>query len=456
MNEKRFNSLLQEMIEENPFAIRAVLRILEVQFTDSIPTLAVTKTSRPRLLVNMSFLEEHCHTEKQVKAVLMHEFLHILLLHTEEKKQLTPARHLALDAVINAIIHRQYGPDYSSMMLSYYAKETGLKKLLRPMNKREQTWLDDGTVPYGDIPGWAYTWGALYKGLMIADDIESLAEEIDRTPTGNSRVRGPFRLKEDGVGDISNLLGDHEEIDATLSDELQDALQGAMKEMNGSGIWRAPKSHGIGANPYEALFTEKNEPMSRWRNKTIRVLKRHLQPDRKKGVSSTVPADYHLPVLSPGDRRAFVKSLWAPFLPEAVWHASKTSFEGRAQIYLDVSGSMDAEMPLLIALFGRLSHYIKRPFWAFSDVVSPAMITNGQLKTDTSGGTSMACVLEHIAATRPSSAVVVTDGYIEQVDTNLLARTAATKIHAIVTRDGSPAALRRIGMPYTQLDEVPS
>ena len=324
------------------------------------------------------------------------------------------------------------------------------------MNKREQTWLDDGTVPYGDIPGWAYTWGALYKGLMIADDIESLAEEIDRTPTGNSRVRGPFRLKEDGVGDISNLLGDHEEIDATLSDELQDALQGAMKEMNGSGIWRAPKSRGIGAHPYEALFTEKNEPMSRWRNKTIRVLKRHLQPDRKKGVSSTVPADYHLPVLSPGDRRAFVKSLWAPFLPEAVWHASKTSFEGRAQIYLDVSGSMYAEMPLLIALFGRLSHYIKRPFWAFSDVVSPAMITNGQLKTDTSGGTSMACVLEHIAATRPSSAVVVTDGYIEQVDTNLLARTAATKIHAIVTRDGSPAALRRIGMPYTQLDEVPS
>jgi predicted metal-dependent peptidase len=139
-----------------------------------------------------------------------------------------------------------------------------------------------------------------------------------------------------------------------------------------------------------------------------------------------------------------------------VWHASKTSFEGRAQIYLDVSGSMDAEMPLLIALFGRLSNYIKRPFWAFSDVVSPATITNGQLKTDTSGGTTMACVLEHIAETRPASAVVVTDGYIEQVDRKLMARTASTKIHAIVTRDGSPAALKRIGMPYTQLDEVPS
>jgi len=456
MNEKRFNLLLQEMIEENPFAIRAILRILEVQFTDSIPTLAVTKTSRPRLLVNMSFLKEHCHTEKQVKAVVMHEFLHVLLLHTEEKKQLTPARHLALDAVINAIIHRQYGPDYSSMMLAYYAGEEGLKKLLRPMNEKEQAWMDDDTYSYCNVPDWVHTWRALYEGLMIADDIESLAEEIDKTPPISDWIRGPFKLDKEGLGDNSNLLGDHGDIDATLSDELQDALQGAMKEMNGSGIWRSPKSHGIGANPYEALFTEQNEPMLRWRKKTIAVLKRHLQPDGKTGVRNTVPADYHLPVLSPGDRRAFVRSLWAPFLPEAVWHANKTSFEGRAQIYLDVSGSMDAEMPLLIALFGRLSHYIKRPFWAFSDVVSPAMITNGQLKTDTSGGTSMACVLEHIAETRPSSAVVVTDGYIEEVDVKLLARTTATKIHAIVTRDGNPAALRRIGMPYTQLDEVPS
>lgn len=214
--------------------------------------------------------------------------------------------------------------------------------------------------------------------------------------------------------------------------------------------------HGVGAHPYEALFTEKNEPMSRWRKKTILVLRQHLQPDVKSGVRSIVPADYHLPVLSPGDRRAFVKSLWAPFLPEAVWHANKTIFEGKAQIYLDVSGSMDAEMPILIALLGRLSHYIKRPFWAFSDIVSPAVIKHGQLKTDTSGGTSLACVLEHIAATRPASAVVVTDGYIEAVDRKLLAKTRTTKIHAIVTRDGNPAALKRIGMPYTQLDEVPS
>jgi len=137
MNEKRFNALLQELIDENPFAIRAVLKILDVHFTDAVPTLAVTRQSKPRLLVNLQFISDHCRSDREVKAVIIHEFLHVLLGHTEEKKPMTPARHLALDAVINAIIHRQYGPEYSSMMASYYADVTDLKKLLRPMTGQE-------------------------------------------------------------------------------------------------------------------------------------------------------------------------------------------------------------------------------------------------------------------------------------------------------------------------------
>lgn len=229
-----------------------------------------------------------------------------------------------------------------------------------------------------------------------------------------------------------------------------------MREMNGSGIWREPKLKGIGANPYEALFTEKNEPLLRWQKKTIEILKQHLQPDRKSRASRKVPLEYRLPVLSPGDRRAFMRSLWASFLPDAIWSTTMPKRSGTAQIYLDVSGSMNAEMPQIIALLGRLSRYIRRPFWAFSNVVSPAVIENGQLKTTTSGGTSMACVLEHLAVTKPASAVVVTDGYIEQVEPGLIAKTSSTRIHAIVTRDGNPAALHRVGIPYTQLDRVPS
>lgn len=102
-----FEHLLRELVDENPFALRAVLRILHVEFTPEIPTLAVTCEAQPRLLVNLDFLAQHAHTESEAKAVIVHEFLHVLLRHTEGRQPLTPARHLAFDAVINAIIERQ-------------------------------------------------------------------------------------------------------------------------------------------------------------------------------------------------------------------------------------------------------------------------------------------------------------------------------------------------------------
>jgi predicted metal-dependent peptidase len=148
--------------------------------------------------------------------------------------------------------------------------------------------------------------------------------------------------------------------------------------------------------------------------------------------------------------------MWDSFLPEATWSTRLTKREGSAHVYLDVSGSMNAEMPQVIALLGRLSRYIQRPFWAFSDEVAPAVIERGQLKTNTTGGTSMACVLEHISKTRPLAAVVVTDGYIEKLDKRMVSKIGNTKFHVLLTRDGSPAELKRAGMTYTQLDKVPS
>ena len=109
MNAMQVRALMHELMDENPFAIRAVLRILSVEFTNAVPTLAVTNEPRPRLLINLEFVAKHCKTEEHVKALLCHEFLHVLLRHTDEPGRPTPARHLAADAVINAIIHRQLG-----------------------------------------------------------------------------------------------------------------------------------------------------------------------------------------------------------------------------------------------------------------------------------------------------------------------------------------------------------
>jgi hypothetical protein len=364
---------------------------------------------------------------------------------------------LALDAIINAIIHRQYGESYSSMMSTYYGKARGWKKLLRPMKTGEQRWYNEHRFAKGKVPQWVHAWGGLYQGRLIADDIEALVRQLGQAAQEDGPKRSPFKIEKEEITaeDIDDLLGDHKDMGRALPEKLQNALDEAMRQMNGSGIWRDPRSRGIGANAYEALCTAKNEPLLRWKRKTAEVLKRHLQPDRRSPATEYVQTEYRIPVLSPSDRRAFVRATWAPFLPEASWRAVRPERSGVAQVYLDVSGSMDPEMPQIIALLGHLSRFIRRPFWAFSDVVAPAVIENGQLKTITSGGTSISCVLEHLVDTKPPCAVVVTDGYIEQVEPALVAKASSTKIHALVTRDGSPVALRRVGIPYTQLDRVP-
>lgn len=458
MKAAHFESLLQELIDENPFAIRAALQILKVEYTDTISTLAVTCEVKPRMLVNLDFLQSHAHTETQVKSVVVHEFLHVLLRHTEGRQPLTAARHLAFDAVINAIIHRQYGEAYSSMMSTYYGESKGLQKLLRPMNKVEIEWLyEHGSMNPKTVPQWAQAWNGLYCGRLVADDIEGLATSLSqyalRPPRGANF--GPFTL-DPGELTVGDLLGNHDDLGQELQGELAQAVDAALKQMNGHGIWRSPRDRGVGGPMVDALFSADNAPLRDWEAKALALIRRYITPDRNSHNRREEPWSYRIPVLSPADRRAFLRAQWSPFLPESSWEGQRMKRDGTAQVYLDVSGSMNAEMPLVIGLLNRLGRHIRRPFWAFSDEVAPAVIENGQLRTSTTGGTSMQCVLEHVAKTRPDAAIVVTDGYIESISPKLVAKTHGTRLHVLVTRNGNPDLIAKAGLPYTQLEKVPS
>jgi hypothetical protein len=438
MNAFEVRGLLQELIDENPFAIRAVLKILAVEFTDTVPTLAVTNEERPRLLINLGFVGEHCRTAEHVKAVLCHEFLHVLLRHTSVQGKLTPARHLALDAMINAIIHRQLGDQYSGLMATHYRDAPGLMSLLRPMMQQELHRYWDSGRGKGGVPRWWQAWFGLYQGTVLADDLEQLAQDL---VTQGGDTPAP---------DIGRLLGNHGD-DEPLAEALERALDRARREMNGGGIWR---NAGPGANPYELLVNSKQAALADWKARTLAVLRKHIEP--APGAPRTpVAVGARLPVLSPSDRRAFLRATWSPFLPEAEWAATATRPQGRAQVYLDVSGSMNAEMPLIVALLGHLSSWIRRPFWAFSTEVVPAVIERGVLRAGTSGGTSLSCVLEHVARTRPACAVIVTDGYVEAIAKRRVAALGHTRLHAVVTRDGNPAPLKAAGIPYSQLGRLP-
>ena len=442
IDEKRFCSIILEMIENNPFSVRPVLKIAHTVFTDKIPTLAVTCAERPQLLVNLSFIRRHCSTEDQVKALICHEFLHIVLRHTERFKKYTPAIHLAMDSVINAIIHRQYGSSYSAMMSSYYAKAKGLMRLLRPPEEKESLsgaglWLEGRDADYI----FQQLWEALYSGLLVADDIAHIAEEAE------TDCRLPLNL----TGD---LLGNHN-FEEKISAEMSEALDRAIREMNGNGIWRMPKSRGIGSNPYDEIYSEDRCRRKIWEKKTMELLRLCLLPDKKSYNFVVRNSGYTLPVLNMSDRRAFLKAGWSPFMPEAFWKTERPVRDGTANVYLDVSGSMNHEMPALVTLLTRLSHYIRHPLWAFSDSVAPAVIEKGMIKSATSGGTSMSCVLEHLAAEKPAAALVITDGYIEEISSGQLRKIQDTDLRVLVSSYGSTCELERAGFKCRQLEEIP-
>ena len=445
MLKQEFEGLYQELMDENPFAARGALKVLKVEFTEEVPTLAVSLGGEPRMLVNLKFVSHNCRTGEEVKAVICHEFLHILLRHTERFETLDKIQNLALDVVINALIHRELGEKYSGFMSHFYRKEAGIARLLRPPKDRE-TYGWWNAKPKDMVMS---AWDSVYDGRLVADDILDLARDLGRRRKLN----------------IKPLLGGHQPLEGDggrgkslepLPKELSEALDRGLQSMNGEGIWRAPNARGIGATAYTNVVSAADVELGRWRRDVYQVLRRHLLPDNKSRNREAQPYEFALPVLSTADRRAALRCLWSPFLPESLWRGEKMNNAGTAQVYLDVSGSMNAEMPLLVGLLGQLGRYIKRPFWAFSDQVAKAVIENGQLKADTTGGTSMACVLRHIEKTKPASAVVITDGYIEALNKKHVQKCLGrTRLHAIVSRDGSPAAIANAGIPYTQLARIP-
>jgi hypothetical protein len=339
-----------------------------------------------------------------------------------------------MDAVINHFIHRVMGEDYTDFIRHYYRGATGISRLLRP---------DPDTRYDGDTI--SRIGGGLLEGSIVADDILSLADELKRSGTAATGLAGE-----------TVLLGRHVTDSDDISERGARALRETLKSYDGHGMFRSPIAHGFGADAYPERWSAVDEDLSAWRASTYRLLRSLCLPDLKSRTTEEVASVIHMPVLNVSDRRAFLRALWNPVMPDVAWPVHRRKPSGSTVVYLDVSGSMNSEMQQIVALLWRLSHCIRMPFWAFSDRVAPARIREGVLETQTSGGTSMNSVLKHFTESGTKKAVVITDGYIESCDPVLMRRVAPGSMHALVSRDGSPAVLEAAGIPYHQLAELPS
>ncbi len=443
MTESLFRQVLLDLIDENPIACSALLSIAKVEFTREVPTLAVTLEEHPVLKVNPDFCARHLHTETDAQSVILHEFLHVLLNHTERFKRMDPGLNLALDAVINHIIQRSCGEAYGDFFRRYYAKASGMAALLVPL--RENAFSHYRIRHWEKWNEYHQLKSSLMTGRVVVDDVLDVVREVEKRKWSLPRSRV--------------FIGGHEPAPKSVSDAVKTALNRTLREMNGDGIFRSPRAAfpGEGAVIYAAKYRADSKRRRNWERSTLQILRDFVTPDRKARMSEQESRTMTLPVLHAADRRGFIRSLWSPLIPDIQWEHQASKPIGTCQVYLDVSGSMNAEMEALVSLLNRLRGYLRRPFWAFSNEVKPALIEKGILRTETSGGTAMNCVLEHVVATRPGKAVVITDGYIETCDSGLLGKLAATNqsLFAIVSRDGSTHELESAGIPCRQLETYP-
>jgi len=428
-----FHSILFETIDENPLASRAVLSLCSVEFTTTVSTLSVSLGKKSTLFVNLEFVQTHCESVEHVKALLIHEFLHILLGHTLRIKEMNPAINIALDAVINAIIHRKFGATYSSLMSKYYGAEEGLLALLRPLNPSETSKHWSAKNHYERLPPLLDLHVDLYAGKTLAEDVLSVARSLGKEALDKALARGLV------------LLGGHQQ----GPQDLESLGQAGLERFNqaivaiGDGIFHDPN----GRKPSALTIVPKHNTIPpEWRSSTLPVLKRLILPDSQSVPEIKFDRTCFAPILNTADRRGALRAIWSPLIPEIAWETSRKSPVGSVQIYLDVSGSMNPFLEALVSLLAGFYSHIRKPLWAFSTEIHPARIINGKLDAGTTGGTSLACVFAHIRKTAPRKALIVTDGFVEYCQDR-----PPCEVEAIIPHDGSIDVLKRTGISVTRL-----
>lgn len=427
--------VLLDLAEENPLACRALFRITKLRFTEMVPTLAVSLSRAPQLMISRTFINANAKTEQDLKTLLMHEFLHVLLLHTEKYDLMTPLMNIALDAIINALIHRNLGATGSDLFRRMY-ESNNFECLLRPMESAE--WPEAKEDDTRDL--FCTVHEKIYKGEYVAEDLHELLEYL----YSRGLIRGVPKLI---------LIGNHEARES-INPSNRKLLDGILGRMDGTGIWRRVRERGIAEQKEGVLRQIGRQKLERWMRQTEKILDACMHDDPQ-GKKVLHPEEHLMPVLGTRDRRAALRYTWSGIIPLSRHEHRKARPAQSVNVYLDVSGSMNDEIDRIILLLRRYRDRIRKPLWVFSNAVSPAVFEKNGLRYDSTGGTSIECVLDHIRKTKSKKNLIVTDGYTESITPDMLNGVAIGGLYAIISANGNPEKLEEHHINCIQLEELP-
>jgi hypothetical protein len=423
-----------DAVPAGSYAMTALLSLLRVEVTRSVPTAAVSCKRRPVLMINPDFVESKCQSDEHLFLLVMHELHHVLLGHTRLFPRPTPAYNIAFDAVINAMLVARFPEQaYTSFFTGLYGAETGILRLLAPPGEVE---LEDAILR------------DLHRALYESNDVtaqevfELIVRQVDCEETPVERLLGSHGTTEEEEAETS--------IDPALFESVRSIVE----------RWPAPGPSAPGRALSSLLHNHHVAVVSPERL-VISVMRRALlgaasRPGARRTVG-TGQQRIETPMPDLRDRRATViRSLgrW-PILNASVV-CTKTRSSSRADVYLDVSFSLDALLPRLYGALTALRAHVATDVHLFSTVVETVSLERlcaGKVKG--TGGTDLACVLAHVAEHRPKKALVITDGYVGTPSGALVSRAGAAcrDIRVLLTPGGWRGDF--IGIA-SRIDELPS
>jgi hypothetical protein len=384
-----------ETVPASNLAFTQLLGLLDVQLDPGVPTAGITLGTRPRLVLNPFFLEQHCRSDAALMTLVLHELNHVLYGHTRLFAHTDPASNVVFDALINAQLCRTLpGLQYTALFRDLYRSDVFPEALLRPpvgWGTPEVCW---------ELRGLALeAHQALYSGDTVT---QAELFELLATPEGSF---GPERL-----------LGTHgaAPTDQAADPGLLDVVGRIVTE------WPARQdctSRGEGGKPVRA-DVDPEAP----RREAVAVVRRALVSVARVGAASSPvrrltwrPEGAVLPFRTTTDRRAAVREAFGetPLIFHGAQPRPRIEPCDRTHVYVDVSFSMGKLVPLLYGALLPLTEYLNPRIHLFSTVlrdIDPARLRAGDVLT--SGGTDIACVTAHMVSHNVQKAVIITDGNV--------------------------------------------
>lgn len=430
------------------------LQFVDVVLSERTETACVEVGPQPRLHLNADFVRQRCQRDEHLLMLVLHELYHVILGHTRLFPRLTVAHNIAFDAVINSMLCRQF-PD--AAYVSFFTKLNGARqfpgRLLRPPTgwPRSSVAASDAsaqeralmTLLYGPNAGTA-----TYREILdlLGGKLGASIEDCARRRTGSTR-------EDTNKSSRHVLLGDHgrpsqtgEFDDAAVSDPVvKEVLRRVTEKWPPEAGLRV--SRGDNRTPLDFLMPAPKTP----RTAFLEALRSLLA---KAGITRPgVGGPYAWEHLSVGletttalpdwrDRHAHSRFALtgAPpllFRSEVTMRRRRWRPQSIAHVYLDISGSMSADLPWLAGAFAPVLRRGLCRLFVFSTLVEeirPGHLLGSPMRN--TGGTDIRCVYEHFLGVRPTRTprrvVVITDGWTGEPSATQAADAIRRKVRLFV------------------------